>query len=391
MPTPPAPRRLHEHPMPDRAAGALLGPLVAAALVGVPPRQAAHLATTITTPPPTPDPDHLAHLLRFALHQGHTPHHPPTAPIARTWAQALHTLVHTRTPPTTAPELEHTPTTDPHSASWQALTHTPYPPHEPAHGSFACTHLTRAIHAAHRAGGHQAALYTGALTGARWGASALPLQALRRLSEHTDPHTLTRTALDLITPTPDPHAWPHTPLRSEDGLNPPTFAVAHPLDPHVLLGNLAYLRSRPDHVDAVVSLCRTHPHDAPHLAGPDWIRVWLHDTPDANTNVHFTLDQAADAVATLRAEGKRVLVHCWAGASRTPAVATRYAITALDAPPLQTMATMIRTVGGHLDNPSLSRAVADLSGLDLPDPAQTLFDGRLPPRRPDLHQHRTRR
>ena len=268
MPTPPAPRRLHEHPMPDRAAGALLGPLVAAALVGVPPRQAAHLATTITTPPPTPDPDHLAHLLRFALHQGHTPHHPPTAPIARTWAQALHTLVHTRTPPTTAPELEHTPTTDPHSASWQALTHTPYPPHEPAHGSFACTHLTRAIHAAHRAGGHQAALYTGALTGARWGASALPLQALRRVSEHTDPHTLTRTALDLITPTPDPHAWPHTPLRSEDGLNPPTFAVAHPLDPHVLLGNLAYLRSRPDHVDAVVSLCRTHPHDAPTWPAP---------------------------------------------------------------------------------------------------------------------------
>lgn len=387
MPPTPAPHRPHEDPRMDRAAGALLGPLAAASLVNAPPQHITHLATAlITTPANTTGSAALAHLIHTALHH---PHPGAPTPAAHAWTHTLTTLLDTATPPAYAPELEHDPT--PHGASWQALTRTPRPPHDPAQGSFACTHLSDAIHAAHHTGGIQAALHTGALAGAHWGVSAFPLQVLRHLNAHTDPHTLTRTALDLLTPTPDPHAWPHTPLRREDGLNPPTFVVAHPLDPHVLLGNLAYLRTHPEQVDAAVSLCRTHPDDAPHLPGPDWICLWLHDNSHTNTNVHFTLEQAATAVTALRAEGKRVLVHCWAGASRTPAVATRYAITTLGAPPLSTMATMIRTVGGHLDNPSLSRAVAHLSGLELSDPAHTLFNDQLPPRRPDLHQHHTRR
>ncbi|MBR8745440.1 dual specificity protein phosphatase family protein, partial [Nocardiopsis sp. MG754419] len=218
----------------------------------------------------------------------------------------------------------------------------------------------------------------------RWGASALPLHALRRVGRHTDPHTLTRAALELATGDTDPTRWPRAPLSHEDARVFAPFAVPHPLDPQVLLGNLAHLRHHPERIDAVVSLCRTHPHDAPHLADSDWVRVWLHDTPGTNTNLHFTLDEAAGAVATLRSEGKRVLVHCWAGASRTPAVAARYAVTALGAPPLPAMTTLIRLVGGHLDNPTLSQAVAELSGVDLPDPAQALFDGHLPPRRGGL-------
>lgn len=376
MPPHPDPKRDYRHPEPDRAAGALLGPLVAAALMGA---------------PPTTDPT-LTHLIHTALQDALTTAAPadlPQDPTARAWAHTLRTLVRTGQRPARPEALEHTPDQDPHGISWQALSRTPLPAHDPARGAFACAHLVDAIGAAHRTGGDTAALYTGALAGARWGASALPLQALRRLSEHTDPHTLITTALQAITTRFDPAQWPHAPLTREDRQRFTPFAVPHPLDPHVLLGNLAHLRHHPTATDAVVSLCRTHPHDAPHLPGPDWVRVWLHDSPGANPNLHYTLDQAAAAVATLRAEGKSVLLHCWAGASRTPAVAARYAITALGAPPLPTMTTLITAVGGHLDNPTLSQAVAHLSGIDLPDPAHTLFDGHPPQRRPDLRTDTT--
>ena len=94
-----------------------------------------------------------------------------------------------------------------------------------------------------------------------------------------------------------PDRWPQLPIRERAEQRLPPFVVPHPLDPQVLLGNLDFLRSRPEDVDAAVSLCRTHPEDAPHLPGPDWVRVWLHDTPGRNPNLHFTLDEAASAVA----------------------------------------------------------------------------------------------
>uniref|UniRef100_UPI0003752BCD dual specificity protein phosphatase family protein n=1 Tax=Nocardiopsis halotolerans TaxID=124252 RepID=UPI0003752BCD len=312
-----------------------------------------------------------------------TPPHPPADPVQHAWTQVLRTTTRTGTPPPSAPALEHTAADDPLGASWRALTRTRHPRHDPAHGSFACTHLTEAVWAAHTSAGDQAALYTGTLAAALWGASAIPVHALRRLSETTDPHTLTTAALTTARG-PHPTLWPEHPVLVDHPRRLPPFAVPHPLDPGVLLGNLDHLRAHPDTVDAAVSLCRTHPSDAPHLPDPDWVRVWLHDSADANPNLHFTLDEAAVAVATLRSEGKRVLLHCWAGASRTPAVATRYAVTALGAPVLPTLATMIRTVGGHLDNPSLSTAIARLSGLDLPDPASVLFPDGIPPRRPEL-------
>ncbi|MGW5878113.1 dual specificity protein phosphatase family protein [Nocardiopsis terrae] len=396
---PPTPPHPPEDPTHDRAAGALLGAAAAATLVGTPPARIRQFTTAATTPqqpgPHTPaGPAPLAHLIRTALARAATapPAHTPTLPAPRdtaphAWVRALSTLVRTAATPH-SPELEHTTDHDPLGASWRALTHTPHPAHDPAHGTFACTHLTQALHRAHHTGGDPAAMYTGALAGARWGASALPLHTLRQLSGHTDPHTLITAALLQVRGT-QPRQWPQHPIRERPEQRLPPFAVPHPQDPGVLLGNLDHLRTRPRDVDAVVSLCRTHPDDAPHLSGPDWVRVWLHDTPGKNTNLHFTLDEAATAVAALRTEGKRVLLHCWAGASRTPAVAARYATAALGAPPLPTLGTLIRTVGGHLDNPTLSQAVAELSGLDLPDPTRALFPQGLPPRRPELRSVRT--
>ncbi|MFE9246120.1 dual specificity protein phosphatase family protein [Nocardiopsis sp. NPDC006938] len=387
MPPAPTHQRPVEEPSHDRAVGALLGALAAAALVGAPAPLAQRFASAATDPPePGPlegtGPRPLALLVHTALrHRTAAP--PARSPEHAAWVRTLRSLVLTGGAPASQPALEHTAHHDPLGVSWRALTRTPVPADAPARGVFACDHLVDAVWAAHHAHGDPAAMYTGALAGARWGASALPLQALRGLSEHTDPHALTTAALAALNG-PHPDRWPHLPIRHRPDQRLPPFAVPHPLDPDVLLGNLDHLRTHPEQVDAVVSLCRTHPRDAPHLAGADWIRVWLHDTPGRNPNLHFTLDEAASAVAALRAEGKRVLLHCWAGASRTPAVAARYATASLGAPPLPTMAALIPAVGGHLDNPTLSQAVAELHGLPLPDPLTSLFPHGLPPRRPEL-------
>ncbi|WP_017586555.1 dual specificity protein phosphatase family protein [Nocardiopsis ganjiahuensis] len=404
MPSAPIPSRPVEEPTHDRAVGALLGAVAAAALVGTPPALAHRFTAAATSSRAAADPLPtgpaaadggpngrtgtvlLAQLSRTALEQAiAAPAAAPrtTDPVQGAWVRVLRSLVLTATPPAAEPDLEHTTNDDPLGTSWRALTRTPVPAHAPARGSFACAHLVDAVWSAYHACGDLAAMCTGALAGARWGSSALPLQALRRLSEHTDPHALTTAALVCLNGS-HPDRWPQQAIRQRPEQRLPPFAVPHPLDPEVLLGNLDYLRARPQSVDAAVSLCRTHPEDAPHLAGSDWVRVWLHDTPGKNSNLHFTLDEAAAAVASLRSEGKRVLLHCWAGASRTPAVAARYAAATLGAPPLPTMTTLIHAVGGHLDNPTLSQAVAELSGLDLPDPGSVLFPQGLPARRPEL-------
>ncbi|MEV2276885.1 protein phosphatase [Nocardiopsis sp. NPDC049922] len=378
---PTTPLDVHD-PLCDRAVGALLGAATAAALVGAPPA----LTTQFTDPTPTSAPARLAHLIRTALTDlaadDDLPD-PPPDPAARAWAHTLRTAARTGTAPTRVPDLEHTPTDDPLGASWRALTRTSHPHHDPAAGTFACTHLVDAIWWASAAAGDLAAMHTGALAGALWGASAIPVHAWRHLADTLDPHTLVADALRTARG-PHPHLWPETSVRTRPHQRLRPFAVAHPLDPGVLLANLDHLREHPDSADAAVSLCATHPTDAPHLPARDWVRIWLHDRPGANQNLHYTLDEAAAAVATLRAEGKRVLLHCWAGASRTPAVAARYAVTALGAPALPTLTQMIRVVGGHLDNPTLARAVAELSGQPLPDPTLTLFPDGVPPRRPEL-------
>ncbi|MCY9783656.1 dual specificity protein phosphatase family protein [Nocardiopsis sp. EMB25] len=376
-----APLDIHD-PLCDRAVGALLGAATAAALVEAPPA----LTTQLTGPAPTTGPARLAHLVHTALTNltstDRLPE-PPPDPTARAWAHTLRATTRTGTPPAHAPDLEHTPADNPLGASWHALTRTARPHHDPAAGTFACTHLVDAIRWTRTTHGDLAAMHTGALAGALWGASAVPLHAWRRLARTLDPHTLVVDALRTTRGT-HPHLWPETAVRTRPHQRLRPFAITHPLDPGVLLANLDHLREHPHSADAAVSLCATHPDDAPHLPSRDWVRVWLHDRPGANQNLHHTLDEAAAAVAALRAEGKRVLLHCWAGASRTPAVAARYAVAALGAPTLPTLARMIRAVGGHLDNPTLARAVAELDGQDLPDPAAALFPDGVPPRRPEL-------
>ena len=108
--------------------------------------------------------------------------------------------------------------------------------------------------------------------------------------------------------------------------------VAHPHDSGVLLGGIDRMRDLPDKVDAVVSLCRLGADEVPATGvdAENHIEVWLIDsnTPHDNPHLEFVIDEAARAVAALRAEGRTVYLHCVQAHSRTPSVAARYAVIA---------------------------------------------------------------
>ena len=174
------------------------------------------------------------------------------------------------------------------------------------------------------------AAIAGGLLGARYGASALPFAWTREV--HGWPGLRARGLVHLAARTAaggrrGAQEWPAV-ARMDDGRQQP-LAVTLPSDPDVLLGTFADLRRVPElGVDAVVSLCRLGQDEhAPSPVEPrDHAEVWLVDSDDPATHQHlpFVLDEAARTVATLRTEGRRVLLHCVAAHHRTPAVALAY-------------------------------------------------------------------
>jgi protein-tyrosine phosphatase len=121
--------------------------------------------------------------------------------------------------------------------------------------------------------------------------------------------------------------------------------VPHPHDDGVLLGTWRDFRRVEElEVDAVVSLCRIgiRDHAPAGIAPEDHITVWLLDSEDAEANAHldFVLSDTAQAIADLRREGKRVLLHCVAAQARTAAVAIRYAAL-LGVPPREAAAAIL--------------------------------------------------
>ena len=112
----------------------------------------------------------------------------------------------------------------------------------------------------------------------------------------------------------------------------------------------------------MVSLCRVGRAQFPGVPAENQVQVWLVDQPGANANTAFALDQAARMVAELRDEGHRVLLHCAAGQSRTPAVAARYATVRFGKPgqaALDDMRTLLADHGYYV-NSELRRVVAAL-------------------------------
>lgn len=190
------------------------------------------------------------------------------------------------------------------------------------------TSLEDGLVAAVRGGGDNdtVAAIAGALLGARFGGSAVPVRWRRVL--HGWPglraRDLTRLAvLAAHRGVPDREGWPTAgTIPSYDGASGRT--VAHPDDPGVLLGAVGALR--PGVADAVVSLCRLGAGQAP-LAGvrpEDHVEVWLIDRDAANLDLPGVLADAATAVRDLRAEGRTVLLHCVHAETRTPTVAAAY-------------------------------------------------------------------
>ncbi|WP_160051747.1 ADP-ribosylglycohydrolase family protein [Nocardiopsis sp. FR26] len=274
-------------------------------------------------------------------------------------------------------------------AAWSAITRTPVPANAPARGVFAADHLRLALEAAVRAG-HDTdtvAAIAGALLGARWGASAVPWHWQR--AAHGWPGT---TARDLIglgvrisrQNAPDSQGWPLADRhpRNPDARTP--YRVAHPHDDGVILGNLSLADLDPAEldVDAVVSLCRVGSVDFAHIPARDHLQIWLIDRPGANAHGHYTLDQAARAVYGLRKEGKRVLLHCAAGRSRTPTAAARYSgLLGID--PATAMTDVCQTLAPNHPwvNFELERFVFDLAGATQPAVAKRVWNTR-PARNP---------
>jgi len=199
------------------------------------------------------------------------------------------------------------------------------------------------------------AAVAGSLLGARWGVSAIPLEWRRHV--HGWPGLrdgdLQRLAWQSATAT----AWP-----AEFPIPPMSIApVPHPDDPGVLLGGVRGLRSLPEQIDAVVSLCPLGEAQSPSpaVAETDHINVWLidSDSPADNPNLALVAEQTLAMIMTLRAEGRSVYLHCDDGRSRTPFIAALYGARLTEAPARDVLAELQRIVPLARPNPLFQRMV----------------------------------
>ncbi|WP_433288381.1 ADP-ribosylglycohydrolase family protein [Micromonospora sp. CA-244673] len=249
-------------------------------------------------------------------------------------------------------------------AAWSAITHTDVPDHNPRQGSFPCQHLEHALTAAVRVGDDTdtVAAIAGALLGARWGSSAVPLAWQRAV--HGWPR---RRAADLIRLSvlsaqrgqAGQGGWPGCARAPRQAVAP--LMRAHPHDPGVILGNL-HTDAAAARATAVISLCRVGCDDFDDVPVANRVGAWLVDQPGANAHPHFVVDQAARMLLELRKEGHVVLLHCAAGQSRTPAVAARYTTLTTGTPARAALAELrgLLDTHGWTLNPELRQVVEQL-------------------------------
>lgn len=249
-------------------------------------------------------------------------------------------------------------------AAYCAITTTPVPALDTQADSYPAQHLRLALEDAVRAGGDTdtVAAIAGALLGARWGASAVPASWRRLVHGWPDltGQGLARRGLGVVMGGPDSSGWPSGPRVDYSSWLPSGLEVPHPGDPGVVLGDATSFDQPPEGVDAVVSLCRVGHATPAGVADQDHLEVWLIDTArdGANPNLEFVLADTADAIASLRADGRTVLVHCVAAQSRTPTVAAAYAVRHLRADPATALAEICALLPDATPNPVFRDAVA---------------------------------
>jgi len=193
-------------------------------------------------------------------------------------------------------------------AAWSAITHTPVPPDDPAHGCFRAQHLQQSLEAAVRGGRDTdtVAAIAGGLLGATYGATAVPA-AWRRIL-HGWPEGNTRDLIALGTAIATGGAAPfdgdYTRYSETDTL------AQHPYDEQLWIGGVGALRTLPAGVDAVVSLCRTSVDDVP-TGGVEQVEIRLIDKAGEaeNPNLGFVLHDTVALLEHLRQQGRTVLLH----------------------------------------------------------------------------------
>ncbi len=226
-------------------------------------------------------------------------------------------------------------------AAWSAIVHTETPDVMP------CRHLQDSLATAIGIG-HDTdtvAAIAGALLGARWGVSAVPLAWQEKLHGWGAPNRAALVRMATLAAgggRPDRAGWPSCERVGYDGHGGASTYVAHPLVDRVWIGGALPLDALPDEIDAVVSLCRVGTTQVPERGVSHVVRL-LDTVAEDNLNVEFAIDDAARTVTELCGQGKSVYLHCVAANSRTPTVAARVAMLA-----------------GHSLDESLSAVVASL-------------------------------
>lgn len=195
-------------------------------------------------------------------------------------------------------------------------------------------HLRRSLEAAVRVGGDTdtVAAIAGALLGARWGATAVPVGWRRILHGRgaTPDDGWTASRLDTAARraanggASGAQGWPGC-----DSLVDHYRDTAAPTGRYAALAGVTFgdvttlTDALDDGHDVVVSLCRMGIRDVPdhvehHVIG-------IHDTEAAdNPNLVWVLTDLVDTVAVAVADGRRVFVHCVAAENRTPTVAAAW-------------------------------------------------------------------
>ncbi|KQY51703.1 ADP-ribosylglycohydrolase family protein [Nocardioides sp. Root140] len=209
-------------------------------------------------------------------------------------------------------------------AAWSAITHTAVA------DDLACRHLQDALATAIGIGNDTdtVAAIAGGLLGARWGASAIPQEWSGLLHgwgvDGAGAPELMRLAMRIVQGG-RARGWPNLDRMDYSSYADRSTCVAHPLVDGIWIGNALALDELPDEIDAVVSLCRIGATQLPEGLVSHAVRL-LDTTSEENPNVDFVIDDSARTVLMLRDEGKRVLLHCVAGQSRTPTVAAWVAV-----------------------------------------------------------------
>jgi ADP-ribosylglycohydrolase len=284
-------------------------------------------------------------------------------------------------------------------AAYAAITQTAVPEEQP------CRHLVDALEAAVRIG-HDTdtvAAIAGALLGARWGATAVPLEWKAKLHGWPGYRVADLVRLAILTARAgrdDSIGWPSVDsllrwYESDYRLSGVPIALSD--DPEVLVGDVACLSALPEGTNVVVSMCRVGRQDV--AAGIEHHEVWLMDQadPGENPNLDWVLSDLAGRMCRWRGEGRRVFVHCLRAESRTRAVAAAYLARHLGISGEDALGRVTQQLPGCRPNPGFVAALSrlfpsDNGGASLPKPR------RLGPRFSEalvlaagLHREQTRK